>query len=180
MSLKEANDLIETARYAAAQAVKTSSLIEWGTVVNKTIGADGGFWFDVAPASDPSVIIKNISNQGDYDLYIGDLVALFLVNGDLYNCYIVGKRKATSAETSVAASQKPKTVSSAVFSGSGITPEVIFSVQSNGEATFVKVGERIVAYVEVNVGSSPFTAWWDVGQPFDGYVYSAPLSVAAQ
>lgn len=177
MSIQESQEFVNSVRKIAQEVVSVSSMIQWGTVVSTVAKPNGAFLFDVSLISDPSVVLSNVSNQSDYDLKVGDSVALFLINGDLNNAYIVGKRGASSAESSVQAEPipVPTQVPPAL-----IEPEVLFSVECDGTPTFVKESGRFVCYVPVLLGTTQLTAWWDLGQPFDGYVYSSQLSAISE
>lgn len=187
-SAEKAVEFIQFVRDLVAQALQEEQRVEYGQVSAKR-ASSSGVVFDVVLESDESVIIPNVLNQSDYDITVGDQVVIFIVEGSLSGAYIIGVRQKNSLESSGKITERGEGVGNF-----GLEPQQVFSLQLAGPIRVVSDGSARSSNSTVQgliktdlyciaegrfVDGNTQTVWWKIGQPFDGAVYSAWLTLMA-
>ena len=187
-TVEEATNFIGFIRDLVAQALTDEQRIEYGRVHAKRPSSNGVV-FDVALDSDESVIIPNVLNQSDYDIIVGDSVVIFIIKGSLNGAYIIGVRQKNSLESSGVT-----TVSKEDTENLGLEPQQVFSLKLSSPIRVLSdsSGHWYSSTVEGLITTDLYciaegrfvdgktqAVWWKVGQPFDGAVYSAWLTLMA-
>ena len=179
---KDVEMFVAQMRDIADEVAKTYNLTEWGVVKKIVIASSTTATYDVALESDPSVVIPNVVNQSDYSPKAGDEVLLFLAGGTINNAFIMGVRGHTSKESSA-----PSMVESAdqeTIIRKDIKPETLYTLPCRGSTQFYTYNSNYYGFVPCVYTASDgttfsVTAWWKVGQPFDGFFFSRNMRDAS-